>query len=467
VNALTVGSLFAGIGGFDLGLERAGMRTVWFCEQDPFCQRVLAKHWPGVPCHPDVRALVADAGRGGVQRDGGPRDLAGPARGVEGEGHQRQRDGHAAGDGGAAADVPVPVPYVDVLCAGWPCPGFSYAGRGEGFDHAGSGLWTEIVRLLPDLRPRYLVLENVAALLGRGAGRVLGDLAACGYDAEWDCLPASAFGAPHRRDRFWLVAYPSGDDGGQGRPGGSAPSREGQPVTVGALQMANADLSGSHRGRTRERRWVESQNGGDAGGIWADTSAAGGWGVEPDVRGVVDGFPEGLDGDLGDGYGLGAVEGSSSGPEDFLRDVWERVATGAAPHRRRSDEQLARELADALSVVPHPLALGERQGALATAASYVQGVRQALQALGVVSDASESLATAWISLPAEDQAWIGLAVDGGQWAAEWPGVGRVAHGVPDRVDRLRALGNALVPQIAEWLGRRILEYEREQVRAVA
>jgi DNA (cytosine-5)-methyltransferase 1 len=203
---LTVGSLFTGIGGFDLGLERAGMRVVWQCEQDEFCRRVLARHWPGVPCHPDVRALVADTERGG--RDG----LAGGAGGHNANGTAAGRGEGAdrAGDDGPGGVVPVPVPYVDVLAAGWPCPGFSVAGRGEGFNHAGSGLWTEIIRIVPDLRPRYVVLENVSALRSRGLGRVLGDLAACGYDAEWDCIPASAVGAPHRRDRVWIVAYPGG-----------------------------------------------------------------------------------------------------------------------------------------------------------------------------------------------------------------------------------------------------------------
>jgi DNA (cytosine-5)-methyltransferase 1 len=160
---LTVGSLFAGIGGFDLGLERAGMRSVWQCEIDPYCQRVLEKHWPDVLRVPDIR----DVGAGTV-------------------------------------------PYVDVICGGFPCQDISVAGRGAGIDGERSGLWSEYARVIRELRPRYVVVENVAALLARGLDRVLGDLAALGYDAEWDCIPASAVGAPHRRDRLWLVAYPGG-----------------------------------------------------------------------------------------------------------------------------------------------------------------------------------------------------------------------------------------------------------------
>lgn len=158
---MKVGSLFSGIGGFDLGLERAGFQTAWFCEQDEFCQRVLRKHWPDVPIYDDITTL-------------------------------RGQD----------------VEPVDALCGGFPCQDLSYAGRGAGIEGERSGLWSEYARLIGELRPRYVFVENVPALLTRGLGRVLGDLAALGYDAEWDCIPASAVGAPHRRDRVWLVAYP-------------------------------------------------------------------------------------------------------------------------------------------------------------------------------------------------------------------------------------------------------------------
>lgn len=167
---LKVLSLFAGIGGFDLGLERTGgFETVAFCEIDPFCQRVLAKHWPEVPCYYDVRTLAGKA-----------------------------------------------VAPIDVICGGFPCQDLSNAGLRRGIEAERSGLWSEIARLAGELGPRYIIVENVSALLsgpsewpGRWFGRVLGDLAALGYDAEWDCIPASYVGAPHQRDRVWLVAYPS------------------------------------------------------------------------------------------------------------------------------------------------------------------------------------------------------------------------------------------------------------------
>jgi DNA (cytosine-5)-methyltransferase 1 len=260
---LTVGSLFAGIGGFDLGLERAGMRSVWQCEIDPYAIRVLEKHWPDVLRVRDIRELGA----------------------------------HNA-------------PAVDVICGGFPCQDLSYAGKGAGLDGERSGLWSEYARVVGELRPRYVVVENVSALLARGLDRVLGDLAALGYDAEWDCLPASAFGAPHRRDRVWIVAY--------------------------------ADRQGLEgHGQSVERA----------------------------------------------GERTAAARGGSSG-------------AGAVGHADRAS-------ADALAA-PSP---------------------------------------SWP--PVGERGW---------WRTE-PDVGRVAPRVPARVDRLRSLGNALVPQIAEWIGRRIVDYE--------
>jgi len=159
---LTFGSLFAGIGGFDLGFERAGMACKWQVEINPYAQRVLAKHWPNVRRHDDVRTWPQpDAER------------------------------------------------VDVICGGFPCTDISNAGGMDGID-AGehSGLWREYARIIRELRPKFAVVENVSAILSGGLGRVLGDLAASGYDAEWDCLPASAFGAPIGRERTFIVAYP-------------------------------------------------------------------------------------------------------------------------------------------------------------------------------------------------------------------------------------------------------------------
>ena len=175
MSKLRVLDLFSGIGGFSLGLERTGgFSTVAFCEIEPFPRRVLAKHWPEVPCYDDVRTLTA---------------------------------ARLAADG--IADV-------DVITGGFPCQDLSVAGHQRGMgDGTRSGLWSEIIRLVGELRPGFVIVENVTALLdgpsgkpGGWFGRVLGDLAECGYNAEWQNIPIAALGGANIRERVWLVAYP-------------------------------------------------------------------------------------------------------------------------------------------------------------------------------------------------------------------------------------------------------------------
>lgn len=161
---LTVLDLFSGIGGISLGLEATGgFRTICFCEIEPFPRAVLAKHWPGVPIHDDVRTLT-----------------------------------------GVTAEV---------ITAGFPCQDLSFAGYGAGLGGERSGLWREVERLVGEVRPRYVIVENVSALLVRGMGTVLGDLARIGYDAEWSIVSACSVGAPHVRRRVFIVAYPNGLNG--------------------------------------------------------------------------------------------------------------------------------------------------------------------------------------------------------------------------------------------------------------
>lgn len=153
------GSLFAGIGGIDLGLERAGMECVWQVEIDDYCQRVLEKHWPDVERFRDVREV-------------GKHNLK----------------------------------PVDLIAGGFPCQPVSFAGKRKGQNDE-QWLWDEFFRIICLLRPRYVFVENVPGLFSLGFGQVLGNLASIGYDAEWQSIPAKAFGFHHIRRRIFILAY--------------------------------------------------------------------------------------------------------------------------------------------------------------------------------------------------------------------------------------------------------------------
>jgi DNA (cytosine-5)-methyltransferase 1 len=191
--SLTVGSLFSGIGGIDLGLERAGMVVKWQCELDPFCSQVLAKHWPGVPNLGDVTK-------------------------VDWEGVER----------------------VDLICGGYPCQPFSSAGLKRS-DNDERHLWPNMFDAIRVLRPRFALMENVPGHLARGFGRVLGDLAEIGYDCEWDCIPARAVGSPisaHGRDRVFIVAHAD-----EGRLGWSRLSRQARRELVACASRRDRAVS--------------------------------------------------------------------------------------------------------------------------------------------------------------------------------------------------------------------------------
>ena len=164
--------LFSGIGGFALAAQWFwGDRheVLAFCEQDPWARKVLTKHWPDVPCVEDVRDFNLSCS-------------------------------------------------VDLLTGGWPCQDNSNANqsasRGSGLSGERTGLWNELIRIMGSVRPRWAILENVSNVLrvngGLDWGRCLHDLAEIGYDAEWGCFTASMFGAPHHRERVFVVAYPAG-----------------------------------------------------------------------------------------------------------------------------------------------------------------------------------------------------------------------------------------------------------------
>lgn len=311
---MNVLDLFSGIGGFSLGLERAGMRTVAFCERDEYCRAVLRKHWPDVPCFGDIHAIDAD-GLGRLGR-------------------------------------------IDLVCGGFPCQPFSVAGeqKGKADDRH---LWPQMCRVIALARPTWVIGENVAGLIAMALDDVLADLEGLGYTARTFVIPAAAVGAPHRRDRLWIVATnadgselreQSGRRDGQDREGPLQPGHAGE-----TRDAANAN-SDQHEGRTPANERATTAQ------LLADAAALQRRAIERDES---NGALRGAE-DVGNAYGEGRLQ-----PGGAVSSEWRRPS------------------------------------------------------------------------------------DAGWWSTE-PDVGRVAYGVPRRVDRLRCLGNAVVPQIVEEIGRAIM-----------
>ena len=238
---LTFGSLFAGIGGFDLGFERAGFECRWQVEIDNYATKILEKHWPKVHRQRDIRECNAN----NLER-------------------------------------------VDCIIGGFPCQDISYAGRGAGLDGERSGLFFEAIRLVRELQPRAIVLENVAALLTRGLDRVLGTLAEIGYDAEWHCIPAAAVGAPHIRDRVFVIA--SLADSNCERFSKAGCSKSGCGASGCGSSLADAEIEGL------ERREVRRDFGSRLAGLReGGRPISDHWIVEPAVGRVANGIPARVD----------------------------------------------------------------------------------------------------------------------------------------------------------------------------
>lgn len=253
---MNVLDLFSGIGGFSLGLERAGMKTVAFCEVDKKCQQVLKKHWPGVPIFDDVTTLKG-------------------------------------------ADIEE---TVDVICGGFPCQDISLAGKGAGLEGKRSGLWSEFKRLIEEIKPKYAIIENVSALRSRGLDQVLREISEIGYDAEWHCITASSVGAPHRRDRIWILAYPNSAgwrESNQEMERGSSKQSDSSSVQS-SQDVSNANVTRLERwlsdGIANSQGWEESSDGctTERSVRWR-RGRNGEWTSEPSVGRVVDGFPGRVD----------------------------------------------------------------------------------------------------------------------------------------------------------------------------
>jgi DNA (cytosine-5)-methyltransferase 1 len=391
----TMGSLFAGIGGFELGFTRAGFDVSWEVEIDPYCQKVLAKNFP-------------EAERFGDIRECGSHNLK----------------------------------PVDVICGGFPCQDISNAGLRAGITGERSGLWKEYARIIRELRPRFVLVENVAALLGRGMGVVLGDLAEIGYDAEWTVISAADVGAPHLRERIWIVAYPRGE--GRREDARSTYANEGEHAGRRALQMHQPAGNGEGRGAGNVADANSDDKHGRGGSlqmgrIWRHGEAAtdgyssgAQWSIEPNVGRVAHGVPTELDFIR---RVIGAESDYSQAEPTTRKRVWE-VLCEMWRHREiaaASPDLYRRRLCDLVPDMPQERAFS----------GWLLGSR---------IDEDQTMRNMWYAVQAsafqEAQHLLPELL-------ERIGQKKRPQALGSRVDRLRGLGNSVVPQIPEMIARRI------------
>lgn len=343
-------SLFSGIGGLDLGFERAGFEIVAQVETDKFCRKVLRKHWPNVALYEDVRHV-------------GKRNLPDAA---------------------------------DVIMGGFPCQDISIAGKRQGIkEGTRSGLWLEFARIIGELRPRIVLLENVPAITTLDGTTVISDLAALGYDAEWGIVAASDAGAPHRRERWFCVAYPGLSRRDTGERVGSSAAQVGE-VANGRPALGNADVAISRRIRPGQRGNYR------------------GWGLvsHHQHRNAAQGEPEGdrwqrrfgapsQIGDVGDSRCAGLAQRTGIGGDDGTELA---AIERAGRNRTETDRSIEPGMGRIFDGLP----------------GWLDGIRRDSR---------------WPARPGEAQ-------------AEWEAPRTVAGKVKDRASRIKALGNAVVPQVA-------------------
>ena len=345
---LKVLDLFSGIGGLSLGLERTGgFETVAFCEIEQFPRKVLAKHWPDVPCFPDVTKLKgSDVGR------------------------------------------------VNVICGGYPCQPFSTAGKRQGKEDD-RHLWPEFMRLVVELRPAWVIGENVAGHVSMGLDDVLSDLESEGYACRPFIIPACAKDAKHRRDRVWTIAYAN------------------DVLHSGKL------VNGRHPGQARRGEGSDECEG--QASQWKRVRTEFGTSCE--------------------------VLANSKGKQCDERQYGERSEAV-------SEGGLRKQTGASRKVMAHAERIGQqRQGACGNASDKAEAGE---------GEATQSIDGGFRGIGAA-QPGMGGMVDGLSFWMDEPAIGRVATGVPQRVDRLKGLGNAVIPQIPEMIGHAILEAENERI----
>ena len=443
---LKVTSLFSGIGGIDLGLEATGYyKTALFSEIDPFCQKILKKHWPNVPIIPDVRDI----------------------NGKEIE--------------------------TDVLVGGFPCQPFSVAGKRKGKEDE-RHLWPEMFRIIKEARPPIVIGENVPGIINTqmALGQCVSDLESEGYKVQPVVLPACSVNAPHRRYRVFIIAMVDTDN--LRFPQHSGEEKEKQvgwtetPLVSGGSFMANSGCSewwqqpsgnteSVGRGASEKTQWTAHSDsfGGSGEGAEAmantNSSSRSSW----ESRGAdreISAESEGLRGGESERK---AREESWSGSEN-VADTTGVISNGGGRGDHSKEGEIQWETGRKSSFLANSTASGsqaspeecgntgkEQETVAASTRSGSGGEENVADTCGTgLSSASFARSDEGSEEESRNEfpAGCGSALDWGDISGNWtvePTVGRVAHGVPNRVHRIKALGNAVVPQLAYVIGMSIIK----------
>jgi DNA (cytosine-5)-methyltransferase 1 len=381
--------LFSGIGGFSLGLEATGeFETVAFCDYDPFCQKVLRKHWENVPIYGDIKELTYEKLK---------------ANGIN---------------------------NIDIITGGYPCQPFSVAGNKKG-EQDPRHLWPEYFRLVQECRPTWVIGENVGGHIKLGLDTVLSDLESEGYSARTFSISASSIGANHKRERVWIVANSndrlskqSNEEVRTGRNTFDNGNSDMANSNIERLEGSNRSLSSEHE---RDKRRDSHEHSDEK--IMANSSSER---LERHRR----------EHELREDSEEGKVSRSS---EDVANsdNTGNRTSEYAVnKNRQKIDKRRQEQSQFKSSRQSEDVANSER-------------IRQQGPGKPIGSSNTETNSngkTSWFNHGSErEEGW---------WDLE-PNVGRVAHGIPNRVDRLKSLGNSLIPHIPYYIGQSIIQTERE------
>jgi len=411
---LKILDLFSGLGGFSLGLERTGRyKTVAFCEIDKYCTLLLQKHWKGIKVYNDVKKITKE----GFEADG--------------------------------------IESPDIITGGFPCQPFSVAGKQKGTSDD-RHLWPEMFRIIKAFKPRFVIGENVPGIVNIQDGvvfeTVCTDLESQGYEVQPFNIPAAAVGAPHQRKRIWIIATLAD--------------------SVSNDERREISRSDEEKGRVQE----EHRSKDSASGIFSRTSEIrksnnGYEAMENSGRTLRQGssIREKNEDEVGK-ENANQHQRSSSSSESNVANADTRLSDGQKKElqSRRQTSIFSREgedVANAKSISSDGREIGQhseesrekrkigievggvssdRQKLANTDSERLEGLGQSSRQFNETSSSTSS--------SEERQGQVGQ----GWWEFE-PNVGRVAHGVPGRVHRLKALGNSIVPQIAEEIGRAIIK----------